>query len=169
MNVLQGWLYAALLIACWVIGHICLQQLSVFAATKQLLPAPVCAQPVEIVDHNTTYLGCSTDVSLRACTAAIGPEARVTLQNGICQVQPHGMRNAWLFLLGLPMDLNTMTSDDLQMLRGIGPHLAQAIIAHRHEHGPYTHIDELLNVHGIGRATLAKIKLFVDVHKPFLQ
>ena len=35
---------------------------------------------------------------------------------------------------------------------GIGPVLAQAIVDYRTEHGPFSSVDELLEVSGIGEA-----------------
>ena len=40
---------------------------------------------------------------------------------------------------------------------------AQAILAWRDEHGGFTSVDELLEVDGIGDATLAKLAPFVTV------
>ena len=45
----------------------------------------------------------------------------------------------------------------------VGPVTAQAIIAWRTEHGGFTAVDELLEVDGIGDATLATITPHVTV------
>lgn len=66
-------------------------------------------------------------------------------------------------LLCLPMavlassaiDLNTADSETLvDRLVGVGPHKAMAIVRYRQEHGPFTHIDELAQVEGIGPRTV---------------
>lgn len=44
------------------------------------------------------------------------------------------------------------------VLAGIGPARADAIVAYRIEHGPFTSVDELLNIRGIGERTLAAIR-----------
>ncbi|MCW3150186.1 helix-hairpin-helix domain-containing protein [Stutzerimonas stutzeri] len=49
-------------------------------------------------------------------------------------------------------DAETLTRE----LKGIGPAKAKAIIAYRDAHGPFQSIDELLEVKGIGAATLDK-------------
>ncbi len=46
----------------------------------------------------------------------------------------------------------------LDVLPGIGPALASRIVAYRDTHGPFTSIDQLLEVRGIGEATLAEIR-----------
>ena len=43
-------------------------------------------------------------------------------------------------------------------LKGIGPAKAQAIVAYREAHGPFTDTAQLINVEGIGTAILAGIK-----------
>ncbi len=52
------------------------------------------------------------------------------------------------------IDLNTADSRELTALPGVGPTLAEAIVAYREEHGPFTSVSELLRVRGFGEATL---------------
>lgn len=54
--------------------------------------------------------------------------------------------------------LNEASSEELQTLQGIGPAKAEAIIQYRDEHGPFQHVEDLLNVSGIGEKTLENIK-----------
>lgn len=64
----------------------------------------------------------------------------------------------------IPMvNLNTATQEQLETLPGVGPVTAQAIMQWRTENGAYTAVDELLEVSGIGDATLAKIAPFVTI------
>ena len=56
------------------------------------------------------------------------------------------------------VDINTATLDELQTLTGIGPVIAQRIIDYRTENGAFTSIEDLLNVKGIGEATLNKFR-----------
>jgi competence protein ComEA len=55
---------------------------------------------------------------------------------------------------GSRISLGTATLEQLDTLPGIGPVTAQAILDHRAEHGPFTSVDDLLDVRGIGEATL---------------
>lgn len=54
-----------------------------------------------------------------------------------------------------PVDLNTATAEQLaEALTGVGQARAEAIVAYREENGPFQHIDELVNVRGIGLSTV---------------
>lgn len=56
------------------------------------------------------------------------------------------------------ISLGTATLEQLDTLPGIGPVTAQAILDHRSEHGPFTSVDDLLDVKGIGEKTLSDIR-----------
>lgn len=64
---------------------------------------------------------------------------------------------------GQPLDLNTATEAQLDALPGVGPVLAGRIIAWREDHGAFTAVEELLEVSGIGTATLADLSGLVRV------
>ena len=55
---------------------------------------------------------------------------------------------------GARISLATATLEQLDTLPGIGPVTAQAILDHRAENGPFRSVDDLLDVRGIGPATL---------------
>ncbi len=59
---------------------------------------------------------------------------------------------------GARISLATATLEQLDTLPGIGPVTAQAILDHRAEHGPFRSVDDLLDVRGIGEATLADLR-----------
>ncbi len=61
------------------------------------------------------------------------------------------------------VNINRADAATLQTLPGIGPSLAQAILSHREEHGPFTSVDQLNEISGIGAATLAKLRDRVSV------
>lgn len=56
-----------------------------------------------------------------------------------------------------PMAVNSCTPDELTLLPGIGPHLAQAMVATRDKRGPFTAPEDLLQVPGIGPAHLQRL------------
>jgi competence protein ComEA len=49
-----------------------------------------------------------------------------------------------------PVNLNAAQREELEALPGIGPNLADRIIAYRQEHGPFLRVEDLMNVKGIG-------------------
>jgi competence protein ComEA len=61
------------------------------------------------------------------------------------------------------VDLNAATAADLESLPGVGPATAAAILAHRDQHGPFSSVDELIEVRGIGPAKLEAIRPLVTV------
>jgi competence protein ComEA len=64
---------------------------------------------------------------------------------------------------GGPVNLNTATVGDLDGLPGIGPVLAERIIAYRTAEGPFASVDQLDDVPGIGPAIAAKLAALVTV------
>jgi competence protein ComEA len=61
------------------------------------------------------------------------------------------------------VNLNTATAAELETLPGIGPVLAASILDHREQNGPFTSVDQLLDVSGIGEARLADIRDLVTI------
>ena len=57
----------------------------------------------------------------------------------------------------LIININTATSDQLQTLPGIGPVIANRIIAYREEVGAFESVGELMNVSGIGEKKLEAV------------
>ena len=56
------------------------------------------------------------------------------------------------------LNLNTATASELDALPGVGPATAKAIIDHRTKKGPFTKVEDLLNVSGIGPSKLAALR-----------
>ena len=56
------------------------------------------------------------------------------------------------------ISINTASSEQLQMLSGVGESKAFSIIKYREENGPFQNIEDIKNVSGIGDALFAKIK-----------
>ena len=61
------------------------------------------------------------------------------------------------------INVNSATAIELEELPGVGEVIAQAIIDFRTENGPFTSVDQLLDVSGIGDATLENIRELVTV------
>ena len=71
-----------------------------------------------------------------------------------------------LLSLGLSLDLNTATAEDLEALPGVGPVLAQRIFKYRQVHGPFNHLEDLVSVPGVGKKKLAQLKPYLMVLSP---
>ena len=76
----------------------------------------------------------------QSCTSADG---------GVAGSDPEGQ--------GL-VNINTANATQLTQLPGVGPAIAQKIIDYRTANGPFTSVDDLTKVPGIGAAKLAQIK-----------
>lgn len=61
------------------------------------------------------------------------------------------------------VNLNTATTEQLDELPGVGPVTAQAILTWRKNNGRFAAVDDLLEVKGIGEATLAELRDLVTV------
>jgi competence protein ComEA len=61
------------------------------------------------------------------------------------------------------LDLNSAGRAELIQLPGVGPSLAGRIEDYRREHGRFRSAEELRQVHGVGPATLARLRPFVYV------
>ncbi len=59
--------------------------------------------------------------------------------------------------VGFRLPINTAGADELVALHGIGPALAQRMVAHREAHGPFADAAALQDVSGIGDLTAARI------------
>ena len=62
-----------------------------------------------------------------------------------------------------PININTATAEQLDLLPEIGPVLAQRIVAYRNAFGDFESIEDLLRVNGIGHKTLDKIRNYITV------
>ena len=60
------------------------------------------------------------------------------------------------------LSLNSATLEQLDALPGVGPSIAQQIIAYRQANGPFTSVDQLSEVPGIGPAKLEKLRPLVE-------
>ena len=61
------------------------------------------------------------------------------------------------------ININTADIELLMYLPGVGQTLALRIIGYRTEHGPFTDLNQLLNVSGIGEAKLESIIDYITI------
>jgi competence protein ComEA len=61
------------------------------------------------------------------------------------------------------LDINRASAAELESLPGIGPVIAERIIAYRQEHGPFATIEDLDDVQGISRRMVEDLRPFISV------
>ncbi len=61
------------------------------------------------------------------------------------------------------ININTATSEELDLLPGIGPALASAIIEYRETNGEFTNTEDIMNVKGISLNVYRNIKTLITV------
>ena len=64
---------------------------------------------------------------------------------------------------GALVNINTASETELETLNGVGPVTAAAIIQYRTDNGPFATVDDLMDVSGIGPATLEELRPQVTV------
>jgi competence protein ComEA len=90
--------------------------------------------------------------SLRACALALTAAAALGLAAQAADTASS--------LVGV-VNVNTATSEELELLPGVGAARAQALIALRKQRGGFKSVDELMDVKGIGEAGLARMRPYV--------
>jgi competence protein ComEA len=65
-----------------------------------------------------------------------------------------------------PVNLNTATAEQLQLVPGIGPATADKILQMRKAYGAFKSVDDLLAIRGIGPKRLEKMRKYLTVAKP---
>jgi competence protein ComEA len=65
--------------------------------------------------------------------------------------------------LGVPLDINQASVAELSQVPGIGPRLAQGIVALRARRGVFSKLENLCEVRGIGPATVRRLQSYLTV------
>ena len=71
-----------------------------------------------------------------------------------------------LVVFGLPVDVNSASVEALAAVPGLRREVAEAVVQHRTEQGPFVDLDALDDVKGIGPATLEAIRPFLEARPP---
>ena len=80
---------------------------------------------------------------------------------GIGTVGQQG-QDALFAIVSQPVNVNSATAEQIaDALKGVGQTKAEAIVNYRDKHGKFKHIDELVNVKGIGLRT-------VDINREYI-
>lgn len=83
-----------------------------------------------------------------------------TLREGERIVVPDGSQQGAGVIQGAEegVDLNAATARELESLPGVGPVLAERIVAFRTDRGPFLTVEDLLDVPGIGESKLSQMR-----------
>ena len=72
-----------------------------------------------------------------------------------------GLFSIWAWAVQ-PVNVNSASAEEIaEALKGVGMSKAEAIVSYRSEHGQFKHVDELVNVKGIGIRT-------VDINREYI-
>ncbi len=93
----------------------------------------------------------------------VGASAPPAAQAGPGSAAPSAGTPAGAPPSGGPVNLNTADAAALDTLPGVGPKIAERIIAWRTEHGRFSSVDELAEVDGIGDKLLSRLRSLVVV------
>jgi competence protein ComEA len=74
---------------------------------------------------------------------------------------PRDMTGRERLLAGLAVDLNAASPEDLAVVPGLTPRLAVAVVVDRARRGPFSSLDDLERVRGIGPGRLARARRFL--------
>jgi competence protein ComEA len=87
--------------------------------------------------------------------------ARSRVLSGPADTANGHSRDSAILLQRIPV--NSASATELERLPGIGPALAQRIIAYRNTHGSFRALQDLGHVKGIGPKTLARLRPLVSL------
>jgi competence protein ComEA len=79
---------------------------------------------------------------------------------------PRPLSAAERLAVGLPIDVNAASAEELAAVPGIGARLAAEVVAERTARGPWSSVDGLLRVRGIGPARLERARPYLVAGLP---
>ncbi|MBN1961859.1 MAG: helix-hairpin-helix domain-containing protein [Deltaproteobacteria bacterium] len=130
---------------------------------EQILTSNFCNTPVEIEAVMGNLLSCINSIKFYPCKNLYAG-ARVRINNGTCKITGN-MSGHMRLAAGLKLKLNQASKSELELLNGIGPKLAQAIIDERNDGGPFLSINDLSRVRGIGSQKIKQLSNQIEVTK----
>lgn len=139
-----------------------------FAFTKQeqrfvllLLFAFIVGLGVKLVRNHTTTTDDAWSIEKENIYQEFQSRSQTHAIEASAEIQQHDSRSISKTALIDAININTASSEELQLLPRIGPATADKIITARTEHGPFETIEDIQNVKGIGPKTFETIKEYI--------
>lgn len=60
--------------------------------------------------------------------------------------------------------INQADAREISSLPGVGPKIAERIVEYRIKNGPFSRLEDIQNVKGVGKKLIEKIRLFIDIN-----
>lgn len=114
--------------------------------------------PVTTLEEETTPTENDNTAILQASRSIRNRPVQTESRKRIPELQSDNIANPVL------VNLNLAGSEELQTIPKIGPVLAQRIIDYREESGPFSRIEEIKQVKGVGEKTFQKIKPYLSLN-----
>jgi competence protein ComEA len=106
----------------------------------------------------------------RANVACTQPAQAPTPPHGIPQLNCDGTGlaapGALVLLAGQQLDINQASAQDFSALPGVGDRVAERVVAWRRDHGPFSSVEGLRAVRGVGPKTVARLGPMLKVAPP---
>ncbi|MFO7569178.1 MAG: helix-hairpin-helix domain-containing protein [Smithellaceae bacterium] len=106
----------------------------------------------QFLKHMRPDLPTEKNLHLKSMTAVIFTE-----DQPLPKIVTSKMSASRRLVLGFPLDINTVSAEELMMVSGIGEVTAAKIIEYRAKNGSFSHLSQLMKIKGIKQKTYAKI------------
>lgn len=94
---------------------------------------------------------------------AQGTSFHISSENGHIRISPGSLPAFYKVTLGIPLSLNTASETELEAIPHIGPSLAWKIIHNRSRNGPFTAVEQIKSLPGVGNVRYIQIKPYVTI------
>lgn len=100
-------------------------------------------------------------VETGACHVVNGADIQLKIRpDGTGIISVGSMPSSARMVLGVPLDINSMSEADFDRLPGIGAVIAKRIVEYRQNNGGKMRLEELLSVEGIGKTKYQRISKY---------
>ena len=94
---------------------------------------------------------------------AQGTSLHISSENGRLRISSGSLPAFYKVTLGIPLSLNTASETELEAIPHIGPSLARKIIRHRLRNGPFTAVEQIKSLPGVGNVRYVQIKPYIAI------